>query len=85
MNERLEKEIEQYTKESLAIKFPVLDMELIASDIKHTAQYFYDLALENVRKEVERKIDDYVENNGGVGAYTHTLYEIITFLGQLSE
>ena len=46
----LEKEIQEYIKECVDVKFPTTDIELIKKDVAHTARKFYELGL-NARKE----------------------------------
>lgn len=52
--EGLEEEIERYISESLAIKFPTLNVEAIKSDIRHTARHFAEWGEKNtINKTVE--------------------------------
>ena len=46
----LEKEIQDYIKECLDVKFPTTDIEQIKKDVAYTARKFYELGL-NARKE----------------------------------
>ena len=46
----LEKEIQDYIKECLDVKFPTTDIEQIKKDVAYTARHFYELGL-NERKE----------------------------------
>lgn len=46
----LEEEIERYSKETLAIKFPTTNIECIKADIKHVARHFAKWGAEHLKK-----------------------------------
>ena len=90
MNTKINEEIERYLKDSLAIKFPTTEEELIKSDIRYIAKHFYNLAVDDMKKEVKMRKricedsgdisgDDYIEKgyfNGKMFAYQEMLYFI---------
>ena len=81
MNERLEKEWKSYcAKHGSGI--------MISVNVKDVAQHFYNLALEDVRKELkpEKDIsypDDY--ERGSVDGRNELREELLDFINQLSK
>ena len=48
----LEKEILEYIKECLDVKFPTTDIELIKKDVAYTARHFYELGMSVMRERI---------------------------------
>ena len=52
ISEDLEEEIENYIKDSLAIKFPTTDKEQIKADIRYIARHFAEWQKQQMMKDV---------------------------------
>ena len=62
VSEDLEEEIENYIKDSLAIKFPTTDKEQIKADIRYIARHFAEWQRKQLMKELWHKDTDYPGN-----------------------
>lgn len=63
VSEDLEEEIENYLKDSLAVKFPTTDVESIKADVRYIARHFAEWQRMQIIKDDKRGVckDNYIE------------------------